>query len=56
MGCLTCGENTSTLDDSGLAVVSFWAQRALPVGRVRPLGANVVREAQAVNQFGFSSL
>ena len=23
---------------------------------VRPLGANVVREAQAVNQFGFSSL
>ena len=56
VGCLTCSEDTNTLDDSGLAVVSFWAHRTLPVGRVRPLGANVVREAQAVNQFGFSSL
>ena len=56
MGCLTCGEHTNTLDDSGLAVVSSWAHRALPVGLVRPLGTNVVKEAQAVNQFGFSSL
>ena len=56
MGGLTCGEHTITLDDSGLALVSFWAHRTLPVGRVRPLGTNVVREAQAVNQFGSSSL
>ena len=56
VGGLTCGEHTVTLDDSGLALVSFWAHRTLPVGRVRPLGTNVVREAQAVNQFGSSSL
>ena len=56
VGCLSCGEHTSTLDDSGLAMVSFRAHRALPVGRVRPLATNVVREAQAVNQFGFPSL
>lgn len=56
VGCLTCGEHTNTLDDGGLAVVSSWAHCALPVGLVRPLGTNVVREAQAVNQFGFSSL
>ena len=56
VGCLTCGEHTNRLDDSGLAMVSFWVHRALPVGRVRPLATNVVREAQAVNQFGFPSL
>ena len=53
---LTCSEHTITLDDSGLALVAFWAHRTLPVGCVRPLGTNVVREAQAVNQFGSSPL
>ena len=56
MDSLTCGEHTIRLDDSGLALVSFWVHSTLPVGRVRPLGTNVVREAQGVNQFGSSSL
>jgi len=56
VGGLTCGEHTIIYDDSGLALVSFWAHCTLPVGRLSPLGTNVVREAQAFNQFGSSSL
>ena len=42
---LTFGKHTNTLDDSGLALVSFWAHRTLPVGFERPLGMNIVTRA-----------
>lgn len=56
VGGLTCSEHTITLDDSGLALVSFWTYHTQPVGCVRSLGTHVVRETQAVKQFGSSSL